>query len=86
VHYVTYISHRMHKQKFSIMYLGALFVESVPVLPEHKKMYINVSRPRRTKMPYVTHRSHWMQKHKFDITCLGALFVESVWFLPEQEK
>jgi hypothetical protein len=71
---------------FSVTYPGVLFVESVAVLPEHKKLYIDVSRPRRTRMPHMTHRSHRMKKHKFDITCLGVLFVESIPIPPEQEK
>jgi hypothetical protein len=37
MHYVTYISQWMQKHKFSITCPGALFVESVPVLPEHEK-------------------------------------------------
>jgi hypothetical protein len=76
----------MQKQKFSVTYPDVLFVESVPDLPEHKKLYIDISRPRRAGMLYVTRRSHRTQNHKFNITCLGALFVEFVPIPPEQEK
>jgi hypothetical protein len=52
----------------------ALFVEFVPVPPEHEKYCIDVSYPRRTRMHYVTHRSHQMHKHKFGVRCCSVLF------------
>jgi hypothetical protein len=38
MHYVTHRSHRMQKHMFGIMCANALFVESIPVLPEHEKI------------------------------------------------
>jgi hypothetical protein len=35
MHYVTRQSHRMQKHKFGVTYPGVLYVESVPVPPEH---------------------------------------------------
>jgi hypothetical protein len=37
MHYVTHISHRMQKQQFDITCNSMLFVEFVPVPPEHEK-------------------------------------------------
>jgi hypothetical protein len=37
MHYVAHRFHRMQKHKFGITSLGTLFVETVLVLPEHKK-------------------------------------------------
>jgi hypothetical protein len=34
MHYVTRRSHRMQKQKFSVMCPNTLFVKSIPVPPE----------------------------------------------------
>jgi hypothetical protein len=36
-HYVTCRSHQMQKHKFSVTCPRALFLESVPVPPEHEK-------------------------------------------------
>jgi hypothetical protein len=52
----------MQKHTFGVTGPISLFVESIPVPPEHEKQCINISHPGRTKMHYVTHRSHWMQK------------------------
>jgi hypothetical protein len=64
MHYVIRRSHRLQKHIFDVTCPGALFVESVPVLPKHEKYRINVLEPGRTGMHYVTRRSHWVQKHK----------------------
>jgi hypothetical protein len=37
MHYVTRRSHRMQKQKFGVTCPNAIFVDSVPVRPEHEK-------------------------------------------------
>jgi hypothetical protein len=37
IHYVTCRSHHMQKHKFSVTCAGTLFVESVPIPPEHEK-------------------------------------------------
>jgi hypothetical protein len=37
MHYVTRRSHRMIKHKFSVTCPDTLFVESIPVPPEHKE-------------------------------------------------
>jgi hypothetical protein len=37
MHYVTRRTNQMHKHKFGIMCTGALFVKSVPILPEREK-------------------------------------------------
>jgi hypothetical protein len=37
MHYVNHISHRMQKDKFGVMFVGMLFMESVLVPPEHEK-------------------------------------------------
>jgi hypothetical protein len=37
MHYVACRSYQMQKHKFSVMYHGALFVESVSVPPEQQK-------------------------------------------------
>jgi hypothetical protein len=43
MHYVTYSSHQMQKQKFGVMCPDARFVESVPVPAEHEKWCIDVA-------------------------------------------
>jgi hypothetical protein len=86
MHYMTLISPWMQKHRFKEMGPSALFVQSIPVLPEHEKWHVNLLRPRRTRMHYVTRRSHLMQKHKFGTTCLHALFLESVSVSREHEK
>jgi hypothetical protein len=86
MHYMTHKSHQMQKHNFSVTCPDVLFVESVPVPPEHHKLCINTSRSRCTRMHYMTHRSHWMQKYKFGVTCLGVFFVETALGPPEQEK
>jgi hypothetical protein len=37
MHYMTYKSHQTQKHKFTVECLGALFVKSVPVPPEHEQ-------------------------------------------------
>jgi hypothetical protein len=37
MHYVTRISQCMQKQKFDVTFPDMLFMETVPVLPEHEK-------------------------------------------------
>jgi hypothetical protein len=37
MHYVTRRSHRMQKDMFDVTCSGVLFMESVPVLSEHKR-------------------------------------------------
>jgi hypothetical protein len=37
MHYVTRRSNQMQKHKFDVTYPGALFVESIPVPPEHEE-------------------------------------------------
>jgi hypothetical protein len=78
MHYVTRRSHWVQKHMFSITCPDALFVESVPVPPEHVKYYVDVSRPILTGIHYVTSRSYRMQKHTFGVTCPATLFVESI--------
>jgi hypothetical protein len=41
MHYMTSISHRTEKHKFGTMCPSTLFVESVPVPPEHEKQCID---------------------------------------------
>jgi hypothetical protein len=84
--YVTCMSHRMQKHKFSVTFPGVLFMETAPGLPKHKKYRVYISLPGCTKMHYVTCRSHRMQKHKFYVTCLGAFFMETAPGPPEHEK
>jgi hypothetical protein len=74
------------KHKFIIMCLSTLFVESIPVPPEHEKWCVKVSRSELTGKHYVTCRSHQMKKQKFGVTWLDALFVKSVPLPPEHEK
>jgi hypothetical protein len=76
----------MQKHKFSITSPNVLFVESVPVPPEHEKYCIDVSCPGRNGIHYVNRRSHRMQKHKVGVMCPGALFVESILVPPEHKK
>jgi hypothetical protein len=45
----------MQKHTFDITCHDIIFVEVEPVLPEHKKWYVDVWRPARTEMHYVTH-------------------------------
>jgi hypothetical protein len=73
----TRISNRMQKHKFSVMYLGMFIMETASGPPEHVKYCVDVSCPRRTRMPYVNSRSHQMQKHKFGVTCPDVLFMET---------
>jgi hypothetical protein len=58
---------------------GALFVESVPVLPEHENKCVDVSCPGHTEMHYMIRRSHQMQKLNFVVTCPVAPFLVSWW-------
>jgi hypothetical protein len=37
MHYVTHRTHWMQKHKFGVTCVGTLFVQSVPVPPEHEK-------------------------------------------------
>jgi hypothetical protein len=64
MHYVILRSHRIQKHKFDVTCPDALFVESVPVPPEHLGMH------------YTTRKSHRMQKHKFTAMCPSTLFLE----------
>jgi hypothetical protein len=48
------------KKKFSITCPDVLFVEFVPVPPEHEKHRVDILCPRRTVIHYMTHRSYWM--------------------------
>jgi hypothetical protein len=64
------------KHKFSVTCPNALFRESISVPPEDKKLSVDASCPRRTKMHYVSRRSHRMQKCKFGVMYPGALFME----------
>jgi hypothetical protein len=77
MHYVTRRYKQMQKHKFGIMYLDTLFIESIPVSPEHEKYCDDVSRHECTRMHYLTCRSHRMEKHKFSITGPVALFMET---------
>jgi hypothetical protein len=86
MHYVTHRSRRMRKHKFAITCPEALFVKSVPVLPELEKSCVNDSHLGCTEMHYVTRRSHRMRKQTFSITCPDALFVKFVLVPPEHEK
>jgi hypothetical protein len=43
MHYVTRRSHRMQKHKFDVTLLDALYVNSIPVPPEHEKQRVDVS-------------------------------------------
>jgi hypothetical protein len=86
LHYVTCRSNRMQNHKFRITCPGVLFLQNVPVPPEHEKLCVDVSCPKCTGIHYVTRRSQRMQKHKFGITCPGTLFMESVPVPPEHEK
>jgi hypothetical protein len=74
MHYVTRRSYRMQKHKFGVMCTSVLFVESVPVPPQHKKLCIDVSHTGHTGMHCMTRKSHRMQKHKFSIMCPSTFF------------
>jgi hypothetical protein len=50
MYYVKYKFHPIQKHKFSVMYPGAHFVESVLIPPRHVKYCVNVSHPGRTGM------------------------------------
>jgi hypothetical protein len=76
MHYVTHRSKWKQKDKFGITCPDTLFVEFVPVLIEHEKYCVDVSRPRCNRMHFVTRVTHQMQKHKFGITCSCAVFVD----------
>jgi hypothetical protein len=68
----------MQKQKFGVTCPNAIFVDSVPVPPEHEKSCLDISLLGCTGMHYVTHRSQRMQKDNFGIMCPEALFVKPV--------
>jgi hypothetical protein len=85
MHYGTR-SHRMQKHMFSITCLDMIFVESIPIPPEHQKLCVDILHPRCTETHYVTHRSHDMQKYMFGVTCLDMFFVKYVPVPPEDEK
>jgi hypothetical protein len=54
MHYVPRRSHRMQKHKFGITYHGVLFVQSVPVKPEHENsasMFRTAEAPEYTTKP-----------------------------------
>jgi hypothetical protein len=86
MHYLCRISKRMQKHKFGTTCPYALFMETAPDPPEHKRECVDVSRPERTEMHYVTGRANRMQKHKFGIKCLDVLFVETAPGPPEHKK
>jgi hypothetical protein len=67
------------------MCLKELFVEFVPVPPEHEKYCFDVSCPGRTGINYVTRRFHRKQKHKFAVTCPDVLFY-GIRTSPTQER
>jgi hypothetical protein len=58
MHYMTDISHRMQKHKFSVTCPGAVFMETTMGPPEIEKQCIDVSWPEGTGMHYMTYRSH----------------------------
>jgi hypothetical protein len=76
----------MQKHNFDVTFLGALFLVSASVPPEHEKFGVDVSRPGCTRTHYVTRGSHEMQKQKFYVTCPGVLFMVSSPGPPEHEK
>jgi hypothetical protein len=86
MHYVTHRSHQRQKHMFGVTCPSALFVEFIPVPPEHEKYCIDDSRLGCTRMHYVTRRSHQMQKQKFGVTCPATLFLETTQDPPEHEK
>jgi hypothetical protein len=57
---ITYISHRMQKDKFGVTCPDALFMETTLGPLEHKKWCVDISCPGCTEMHYVARRSHWM--------------------------
>jgi hypothetical protein len=59
MHYVTRISHQMQKHPDAIN--DMIFLESIPVPPEHEKLCVDISHPRCIETHYVTRRSHGMQ-------------------------
>jgi hypothetical protein len=76
----------MQKYKFDVTWPDVLFMETALVPPEHDKQWVDVSRPRGTRMHYVTHRYHRIQKCKFSVTCPIALFLESILIPTEHEN
>jgi hypothetical protein len=86
MNYMTRRSHEMRKHKFGGTYSGTLFVETAPVLPNHEKLCLEVSRPGFTGIYYVIRRSHQMPKHMFGVTCPDVLFMETAPDPPEHEK
>jgi hypothetical protein len=83
---MTRRSHRTQKHKISVTCPSVLFVESVPVPPEHEKLCDDISCLEHTEMHYLAHRSHRMKIHKFDITYPNAFFIEFILVPPEHEK
>jgi hypothetical protein len=74
------------KHKIGVTFLGALFLESIPVPPKHEKWCASISRPGQNAMNYVTRISNQMQKHKFVLMGPITLFVESELIPPELEQ
>jgi hypothetical protein len=74
----------MQKHKFSVTCLDALFVESVPVAPEHENSaltFYGLDTPECTTSP--TDPAGY--KKKFGLTCPVVLFVKSIPGPPEHE-
>jgi hypothetical protein len=67
----------MQKHKFGVTCPDKHFVTSASCPHEHENYWVNVSRPKCTKIDYVAHRSHQMQEHNFDVMCPNTLFVGS---------
>jgi hypothetical protein len=86
MHYVTRRFHWMQKHKFGVTCSTTLFVEYVPVTPEHKKQSIDVWCLGRAGMHYVTRRSYWMQKRRFGVSCPDVVFMEVATGPPEPKK
>jgi hypothetical protein len=58
MHYGARRSPRMQQHTFGVTCPNMIFLESVPVPPEHEKLFVDISHPRYTEMHYLTHRSH----------------------------
>jgi hypothetical protein len=86
MHYVTHRSHRIQKHKFGVMCPGRLFVESVPVPPEQKKIARRCFTSRMHRNALRVPQIPLDAKHKFGVMCTVALFVKSVPVPPDYEN
>jgi hypothetical protein len=73
----------MQKQKFYVTCPITIFVESVPVPPEHEKLCVDISCLGHTGVHYVTRRSHRMQKKQVQHNVSRSAFCVSTFHAPD---